>query len=55
MLRLPELTDRGRGPGMQGEPWKVAGVVSFPGWHWLTKTSGMRVRRGGFVAPGDCR
>ncbi|WP_417206391.1 ABC transporter permease [Akkermansia sp.] len=41
---------RGRGPGMQGEPWKVAGVVSFPGWHWLTKTSGMRVRRGGFVA-----
>lgn len=41
---------RGMGPGMQGEPWKVAGVVSFPGWHWLTKTSGMRVRRGGFVA-----
>lgn len=41
---------RGTGPGMQGEPWKVAGVVSFPGWHWLTKTSGMRVRRGGFVA-----
>lgn len=35
---------------MKGEPWKVAGVVSFPGWHWLTKTSGMRVRRGGFVA-----
>lgn len=35
---------------MKGEPWKVAGIVSFPGWHWLTKTSGMRVRRGGFVA-----
>lgn len=42
--------DRRMGPGMQGEPWKVAGVISFPGWHWLTKTSGMRVRRGGFVA-----
>lgn len=41
---------RGTGPGMQGEPWKVAGVISFPGWHWLTKTSGMRVRRGSFVA-----
>lgn len=41
---------RGMGSAMQGEPWKVAGVVSFPGWHWLTKTSGMRVRRGGFVA-----
>ncbi len=41
---------RGRRSAAQGEPWKVAGVVSFPGWHWLTKTSGMRVRRGGFVA-----
>lgn len=41
---------RGTGPGMQGELWKVAGVISFPGWHWLTKTSGMRVRRGSFVA-----
>ncbi|UQT45280.1 hypothetical protein M5E88_03205 [Akkermansia muciniphila] len=28
----------------------MAGIISFPGWHWLTKTSGMRVRRGGFVA-----
>ena len=35
---------------VRGEPWKVAGIISFPGWHWLTKTSGMRVRRGGFVA-----
>ena len=42
--------DRRMGSGMKGEPWKVAGVISFPGWHWLTKTSGMRVRRGSFVA-----
>lgn len=36
----------------EGEPqeWKVAGIVHLPGWHWLTKTSGMRVRRGHFVA-----
>lgn len=32
------------------QEWKVAGVVSLPGWHWLTKTSGMRVRRGHFIA-----
>ena len=44
------IRGRGRGAAVRGEPWKVAGVVSFPGWHWLTKTSGMRVRRGGFVA-----
>lgn len=52
MGNVPADTPRGRGmgPGMKGESWKVAGVVSFPGWHWLTKTSGMRVRRGGFVA-----
>ena len=44
------IRGRGRGAAVRGEPWKVAGIVSFPGWHWLTKTSGMRVRRGGFVA-----
>ena len=44
------IRGRGRGGAVRGEPWKVAGIVSFPGWHWLTKTSGMRVRRGGFVA-----
>lgn len=44
------IRGRGRGGTVRGEPWKVAGIVSFPGWHWLTKTSGMRVRRGGFVA-----
>ncbi|WP_300802229.1 ABC transporter permease, partial [uncultured Akkermansia sp.] len=44
------IRGRGKGAAVRGEPWKVAGVVSFPGWHWLTKTSGMRVRRGGFVA-----
>ena len=44
------IRGRGRGAAVRGEPWKVAGRVSFPGWHWLTKTSGMRVRRGGFVA-----
>lgn len=38
------------GTGDSGESWKVAGIISFPGWHWLTKTSGMRVRRGGQVA-----
>ncbi len=51
----------GRGEGMRGgrpdalgasaampvEKWKIAGIVSYPGWHWLTKTSGMRVRSGG--------
>lgn len=36
--------------GGQEEAWEIAGVVSLPGWHWLTKTSGMRVRRGHFVA-----
>ncbi len=41
---------RGNPPTAQGEAWKIAGVISYPGWHWLTKTSGMRVRRGGFVA-----
>ena len=44
------IRGRGRGAAVRGEPWKVAGIISFPGWHWLTKTSGMRVRRGGFVA-----
>lgn len=44
------IRGRGRGGAVRGEPWKVAGIVSFPGWHWLTKTSGMRVRRGGVVA-----
>ena len=44
------IRGRGRGAAVRGEPWKVAGIVSFPGWHWLTKNSGMRVRRGGFVA-----
>ncbi len=38
------------GVDSSGESWKVAGIISFPGWHWLTKTSGMRVRRGGQVA-----
>lgn len=39
-------------PAMGGkeEDWKIAGVVALPGWHWLTKTSGMRVRRGHFIA-----
>lgn len=32
------------------QEWKVAAVVALPGWHWLTKTSGMRVRRGHFIA-----
>lgn len=51
-VRAPARGLRGEAPSaaFQGEPWKVAGVVSFPGWHWLTKTSGMRVRRGSFVA-----
>ena len=44
------IRGRGRGAAVRGEPWKVAAIISFPGWHWLTKTSGMRVRRGGFVA-----
>lgn len=41
-----------RGGAVSGpvEAWKIAGIISYPGWHWLTKTSGMRVRRGGFVA-----
>lgn len=43
-------SDRGRGGVAKGDPWRVAGVISYPGWHWLTKTSGMRVRRGSFVA-----
>ncbi len=40
------------GPGTRGETqqWEIAGVVYLPGWHWLTKTSGMRVRRGHFIA-----
>lgn len=39
-------------PGTRGEvqKWEIAGVVYMPGWHWLTKTSGMRVRRGHFIA-----
>jgi putative ABC transport system permease protein len=39
-------------PSVPGETqnWKIAGVVSMPGWHWLTKTSGIRVRNGGFIA-----
>lgn len=45
--KRPGMTE---GAGASGESWKVAGVISFPGWHWLTKTSGMRVRRGGKVA-----
>ncbi len=40
------IRGRGRGAAVRGEPWKVAGIISFLGWHWLTKTSGMRVRRG---------
>lgn len=52
--RGPAGTGRTEGPGgpggMKAEPWKVAGIISYPGWHWLTKTSGMRVRRGSFVA-----
>ena len=44
------IRGRGRGAAVRGEPWKVAAIISFPGWHWLTKTSGMRGRRGGFVA-----
>lgn len=43
-------SDRSRGAVAKGDPWRVAGVISYPGWHWLTKTSGMRVRRGSFVA-----
>ncbi len=30
--------------------YTVAGVIDFPGWHWLTKTSGMRRQEGGFTA-----
>ena len=39
-------------PSHPGEiqTWKIAGVVSMPGWHWLTKTSGLRVRTGSFIA-----
>ncbi|MEG0587133.1 MAG: ABC transporter permease [Akkermansia sp.] len=39
-------------PSQSGKPdeWRVAGVVNLPGWHWLTKTSGMRVRRQHFIA-----
>lgn len=39
-------------PSSPGEikPWEVAGVVAMPGWHWLTKTSGIRVRTGSFIA-----
>ncbi|MGL4854393.1 MAG: ABC transporter permease, partial [Lentisphaeria bacterium] len=29
--------------------YEIAGVVHIPGWHWMTKTSGLR-RRGGFTA-----
>ncbi len=32
------------------KPWEVAGVVAMPGWHWMTKTSGIRVRTGSFIA-----
>ncbi len=53
----PEGRRGARPEGREGKPaavpaeaWKIAGVISYPGWHWLTKTSGMRVRRGGFVA-----
>lgn len=50
------IRGRGRGAAVRGEPWKVAGIISFPGWHWLTKTSGMRVRPRGFCCRfGDCR
>lgn len=30
--------------------YEIAGVIDFPGWHWLTKTSGMRRQTGGFTA-----
>lgn len=30
--------------------YTIAGIIDFPGWHWLTKTSGMRRQEGGFTA-----
>lgn len=30
--------------------YTIAGVIDFPGWHWITKTSGMRRQEGGFTA-----
>lgn len=37
------------GPQKQVLKYKVAGVIHIPGWHWLSKRSGMR-RNGGFTA-----
>lgn len=37
------------GPQKQILKYKVAGVIHIPGWHWLSKRSGMR-RNGGFTA-----
>ena len=30
--------------------YTIAGIIDFPGWHWLTKTTGMRRQEGGFTA-----
>ena len=30
----------------KGQAWTIAGVIDYPGWHWLTKTSGLRVKGG---------
>lgn len=30
--------------------YTIAGIIDFPGWHWLTKTTGMRRQEGGFTS-----